>query len=61
MEIVILQDGRHIIRYAVFRDRQMSLTLSVITEKVVISPFRSEGSHIQFHDDDCIAGPFQCH
>ena len=28
-----------------------------------ISPFRSgsDGSHIQFHDDGCIAGPFQCH
>ena len=28
-----------------------------------ISPFRSgsDGSHIQFHYDGCIAGPFQCH
>ena len=28
-----------------------------------ISPSRSgsDGSHIQFHDDGCIAGPFQCH
>ena len=34
---------------------------SVITEKVVISPFRIEGSNVQFHDDGCIAGPFQCH
>ena len=31
-----IQDGRHIIRHAVFQDRQMSLTLSVVTEKVVI-------------------------
>ena len=48
-----IQDGRHIIRHAVFKERQMSLTLG----------FRSgsDGSHIQFHDDDCIAGPFQCH
>ena len=37
----------------------MSLTLSVITEKVVISPFRSEDSTVPFHDDGCIAGPFQ--
>ena len=44
-----------------FHDRQMSVTLSIVTEKVVISPFRSDGSHIQFHDDGCIAGPFQCH
>ena len=36
----------------------MSLTLSVITEKVVISPFRSDGSHIQFHDDGRISGSF---
>ena len=56
-----IQDGRHIIRHAVFHDRQMSITLSVVTEKVVISPFRSDGSHIQFHDDGCITGPFQCH
>ena len=35
----------------------MSLTLSVVTEKVVISPFRPDGSHIQFPDDGCIAGP----
>ena len=56
-----IQYGRHIIRHAVFHDRQMSLTLSVVTEKVVISPFRSDGSHIQFHDDDCIASPFHCH
>ena len=30
---------------------------------VFISPFRSgsDGSHIQFHDDGCTAGPFQCH
>ena len=55
-----IQDGRHIIRHAVSHDRHMSLTLSVVTEKVVISPFRSDGSHIQFHDDGCIAGPFQC-
>ena len=59
---VRIQDGRPIIRHAVFHDRHiMSLTLSVITEKVVISPFRSEGSDVQFHDDVCIAGPFQCH
>ena len=40
----------------------MSLTLSVVTEKVFISTFRSgsDGSHIQFHDDGCIDGPFQC-
>ena len=37
-----IQDGRHIIRHAVFHDRQMSLTLSVVTKKVVISPFRSD-------------------
>ena len=37
-----IQDGRHIIRHAVFHDRQMSLTLSVVTEKVVISPFCSD-------------------
>ncbi len=37
-----IQDGRHIIRHAVFHDRQMTLTLSVVTEKVVISPFRSD-------------------
>ena len=57
-----IQDGRHIIRHAVFKERQMSLTLSVVTEKVFISPFRSgsDGSHIQFHDDGCIAGHFQC-
>ena len=41
-----IQDGRHIIRHAVFKERQMSLTLSVVTEKVVISPFRSDGSHL---------------
>ena len=35
----------------------MSLALSVVTEKVDISPIRSDGSHIQFHDDGCIAGP----
>ena len=34
-----IQYGRHIIRHAVFHDRQMSLSLSVVTEKV-ISPFR---------------------
>ena len=56
-----IQDGHHIIRHAVFHDRQMSLTLPVVTEKVVISPFRLDGSHIQFPDDGCIAGPFQCH
>ena len=52
-----IQDGRHIIRHAVFKERQMSLTL------VFISPSRSgsDGSHIQFHDDGCIAGPSQCH
>ena len=55
-----IQDGRHIIRHAIFHDRQMSLTLSVITEKVVISPFRSEGSNVPFHDDGCIAAPFHC-
>ena len=55
------QDGYLIIRHAVFHDRQMSLTLSVVTEKVVISPFRPDGSHIQFPDDCCFAGPFQCH
>ena len=32
----------------------MSLTFSVITEKDVISPFSSEGSNFQFHDDGCI-------
>ena len=37
-----IQDCRHIIRHAVFHDRQMSLTLSVVTEKVVILPFRSD-------------------
>ena len=37
-----IQDGRHIIRHAVFHDIQMSLTLSVVTVKVVISPFRSD-------------------
>ena len=37
-----IQDDRHIIRHAVFHDRQMSLTLSVVTEKVVIYPFRSD-------------------
>ena len=37
------------------------ITLSVVTETVVISPFRSEGSNVQFHDDDCIASPFRCH
>ena len=52
-----IQDGRHIISHAVFKERQMSLTL------VFISPFRSgsDGSQIQFHDDGCIAGPFQCY
>ena len=55
-----IQDGRHIIIHAVSHDSQMSLTLSVVTEKVCISPFRSDGSHIQFHDDGCIAGTFQC-
>ena len=29
-----IQDGRHIIRHAVFKERQMSLTMSVVTEKV---------------------------
>ena len=55
--IIENQDGRDIIRHAVFKERQMSLTL------VFISPFHSgsDGSHIQFHDDGCIAGPFQCH
>ena len=42
-----IQDGRHIIRHAVFKERQMPLTLSVVTEKVVISPFRSDGSHLE--------------
>ena len=53
-----IQDGRHIIRHAVFKERQMSLTLVFF-----ISPSSSgsDGSHIQFHDDGCIAGPFQCH
>ena len=37
-----IQDDRHIIRHAVFHDRLMSLTLSVVTDKVVISPFRSD-------------------
>ena len=41
-----IQDGRHIIRHAVFKERQMPLTLSVVTENVVISPFRSDGSHL---------------
>ena len=41
-----IQDGRHIIRHAVFKERQMPLTLSIVTEKVVISPFRSDGSHL---------------
>ena len=58
---IAIQDGRHIIIHAVFHDRHMSLTLSVVTEQVVISPFRSDVSHIQFQDDGCIAGPFQCH
>ena len=49
-----IQDGRHIIRHAVFHDREMSLTLSVVTEKAVISPFCSDHSHIQFHDDGCL-------
>ena len=52
-----IQDGRRIIRHAVFHERHMS----VITEKVVITPFRLEGSNGQFHDDGCIAGLFQCH
>ena len=56
-----IPDGRHIIRHTVFHDRQMSLTLSVVTEKVVISPFRSDGSYIQFQDDGYIVGPFQSH
>ena len=56
-----IQDGCDIIRQAVFHDRQMLLTLSVVTEKVVITQFRSDGSHTQFHDDGCIAYPFQCH
>ena len=37
------------------------ITLSIVIAKVVISPFRSDGSHIQFHDDSCIGGPCQCH
>ena len=39
-----------------FKERQMSLTL------VFISPFRSgsDGSHVQFHDDGCIAGVTVC-
>ena len=37
-----IQDGRHFIRHAVFHDRQTSLTLSVVTEKVGIFPFRSD-------------------
>ena len=55
--IIEIQDGRDIIRHAVFKERHMSLTL------VFISPFRSgsDGSHIQCHDDGRIAGPFQCH
>ena len=56
-----IQDGRYIIRHSVFHDRHMSLSLSVVSEKVVVSPFRSDGSHILFQDDGCIAGPFQCH
>ena len=56
-----IQDGRHIIRHAVFHDILMSLILSDVTDKVVIYPFRSDGSHIQFHDDGCIADHFQCH
>ena len=55
-----VQYSRHIldtIVYAVFHDRLTSLTLSVVTEEVCISLFRSDGSHIQFHDEGCIAGP----
>ena len=37
-----IKDGRYIIRHAVFHDIHMSLTLSVVTEKVVLSPFRSD-------------------
>ena len=32
-----------------------------LSNKVAIYPFRSDGSHIQFHDGGCIAGPFRCH
>ena len=56
-----IQDGRPIIRHALFHDRHMSLTLSVVTEEDVIHLFRSDGSRIKFHDDGCVAGPFQCH
>ena len=56
-----IQDGLHIIRHAFFHDRQMSLTVSVVTEKFVIYTFRSGGRHIQFNDDGCITGPFQWH
>ena len=41
-----IQDGSHVIRHAVFKERQMRLSLSVVTEKGVISPFRSDGSHL---------------
>ena len=41
----------HIIRHAVTMIDIMSLTLSVVTEKVALSPFRSDGSNIQFHGE----------
>ena len=56
-----IQYDLHIITHADVHDRQMSFTLSVLIEKVCISPFRSDGSHIQFPDKGCIAGPFRCH
>ena len=34
-----IQDGRHIIRHAVFHDRQMSRILSVVTEKLLYLHF----------------------
>ena len=34
-----IQDGRHIIRHAVFKERQMSLTLSVVTETLLYLHF----------------------
>ena len=42
-----IQHGRHIIIYAVFKERQMPLTLSVVTEKVVIGLYREIAIAIQ--------------
>ena len=38
-----IQDGRHIIRHAVFIETAAAY---IVTEKVVISPFRSDGFHL---------------